>query len=147
MGRGAGGAEVVNHSVAWFDTARGDGQGGAGTPDAVVADAAAHGVLWVNAAGNFAQQHWSGTFTPITDSNNLTWENFSGGDLGQSVFVPAGFLFCAFLRWDEWVPTPPDDYDIFIYPAGRTPRRSRARSTTRRPALLRPRRRAATCAR
>ena len=116
----AQGAQIINHSVAWFDTARGDGQGGAGTPDAVVADAAAHGVLWVNAAGNFAQQHWSGTFTPITDSNNLTWENFSGGDLGQSVFVPAGFLFCAFLRWDEWVPTPPDDYDIFIYPAGGT---------------------------
>ena len=37
---------------AWFNTSRGDGPGGAGTPDAIVADARAHGILWVNAAGN-----------------------------------------------------------------------------------------------
>jgi hypothetical protein len=35
------GVTVINHSVAWFDDARGDGSGGPGTPDAIVADAAA----------------------------------------------------------------------------------------------------------
>ena len=34
----ANGITIVNHSVGWFNTSRGDGTGGAGTPDAIVAD-------------------------------------------------------------------------------------------------------------
>jgi subtilisin family serine protease len=111
----AQGATIINHSVAWFDTARGDGSGGTGTPDAVVADAAAHGVLWVNAAGNYAQDHWSGVFT---DTDHDSWEDFAPGDEGQSVFVPAGSSFCALMRWDEWSGPPADDYDLYIAASG-----------------------------
>src|SRR5262249_35650380 len=57
----AHGITIVNHSVGWFGTSRGDGTGGAGTPDAIVLDAKAHGVLWVNAAGNSAAgDAWTG---------------------------------------------------------------------------------------
>ena len=48
----------------------------AGTPDAIVADAKANGILWVNAAGNAAQNHWSGNFIDDGDDNNV----FSGVD-------------------------------------------------------------------
>jgi hypothetical protein len=109
----AQGAQIINHSVAWFNTARGDGTGGSGTPDAAVADAAAHGVLWVNAAGNSGQSHWSGTFM---DANANDFEEFAPGDEGETVFIRANSTFCAFLRWDEWSPPTADDYDLAIVP-------------------------------
>src|SRR5262249_19216142 len=56
----ANGIKIVNHSVGWYGTGRGDGSFIGTTPDAIVADARAHGVLWINAAGNDAQRHWSG---------------------------------------------------------------------------------------
>ena len=40
----ADGVQVINHSVGWFNTSRGDGTGGPGSPDATVADARAHGI-------------------------------------------------------------------------------------------------------
>jgi hypothetical protein len=73
----ADGIKIVNHSVAWFDTSRGDGTGDPGTPDATVADARAHGILWVNAAGNFGFDHWAGGFTP--DASNPVYNDFSPG--------------------------------------------------------------------
>ena len=73
----AQGIKIVNHSVSWFDTWRGDGGGPAGTPDAIVADAKANGILWVNAAGNQAQNHWSGNFVDDGDDDNV----FTGGDI------------------------------------------------------------------
>ena len=48
----AAGITIVNHSVGWYNTSRGDGTGAAGTPDAIVASARTDGILWVNAAGN-----------------------------------------------------------------------------------------------
>ena len=70
----AQGIKIINHSVSWFDTWRGDGGGPAGTPDATVADAKANGILWVNAAGNEAQNHWSGNFVDDGNDDNV----FSG---------------------------------------------------------------------
>ena len=106
----ANGVAIVNHSVAWFNTSRGDGSGEPGTPDATVADARANGILWVNAAGNSAQQHWSGTF--VNDGNG--WNLFGSGDVGNTFYLPAGASTCAFLKWDEW-PGASQDFDLFIY--------------------------------
>ena len=53
------GANVISHSMGWFGPDRGDGTGPIG---AVVSDARAAGILWVNAAGNEVETHWSGTF-------------------------------------------------------------------------------------
>ena len=48
----------MNHSVGWFGPSRGDGTRLIGS---LVADARANGILWVNAAGNEGETHWSGT--------------------------------------------------------------------------------------
>ena len=61
----AQGIHIVNHSASWFNVGRGDDTGGLETPTGIVADARAAGILWVNAAGNRAQQHWSGTFSDL----------------------------------------------------------------------------------
>jgi hypothetical protein len=109
----ANGITVINHSVSWFNTSRGDGSGGAGTPDATAADARGAGILWVNAAGNRAQTHWSGAFV----NNGSGWHLFAAGNIGNGFTIGAGATACAFLKWDDW-PGSAQDYDLYIADAG-----------------------------
>jgi hypothetical protein len=105
----AHGIKIVNHSVAWFNTTRGDGTGAAGTPDATVADAAANGILWANAAGNYATQHWSGPYV-----NSGGYAVFSGSDTQESFYMASGGNNSIYLRWDDW-PTSDQDFDLELY--------------------------------
>jgi hypothetical protein len=105
----AAGIKIVNHSVSWFNDGRGDGTSPAGMPDATVKDANTHGILWVNSAGDYAQQHWSGTFQNNGSGDNL----FATGDIGNDFTVPLGDHVCAYLKWDNW-PASSQDYDLFL---------------------------------
>ena len=98
---------IVNHSIAWLNTSRGDGSGGPGTPDAFVAEARAQGVLWVNAAGNYGEEHWSGTFSD-PDADNI--HNFSDDEANEVHLLAGG---CVFLKWDDW-PASDQDFDLFL---------------------------------
>jgi hypothetical protein len=115
------GIKIVNHSVGWLNDGRGDGSGGPGTPDATVADAAANGILWVNAAGNAAQEHWSGTFVDSGYKYNKTYalNLFSAKDhnTGNGFWVSAGWRQCAFLKWDNW-PRSAQDYNLLLVNQG-----------------------------
>ncbi len=79
-------------------TSRGDGSGGAGTPDANVADAQANGILWVNAAGNEAQTplerhvRQSGAFITIGADNFPL--KLGGGDIGNTFSLQAERGLC-----------------------------------------------------
>ncbi len=106
----AAGITIVNHSVGWFNTSRGDGTGAAGTPDAIVASARADGILWVNAAGNAGEEHWSGTYS---DPDGDDWHNFSGSNERNSIVLYPGEEVCGFLKWDAW-PTTRVDYDLHL---------------------------------
>ena len=101
---------IVNHSVGWFNSSRGDGSGEAGTPDAIVAAASDDGILWVNAAGNAAEEHWSGTWSD-PDGNNS--HNFDGSDEGNSLELYPDEEICAYLKWDAW-PTTQQDFDFYL---------------------------------
>ena len=105
----ANGVKVINHSVAWFNSSRGDGTGAAGTPDATVADALANGILWVNSAGNSAQSHWSGSFV----DNGSGWNLFTPSAAGDGFYLPASATECVALKWDAW-PTTAQDYDLYL---------------------------------
>ena len=64
----------------------------------------------MNAAGNRAQQHWSGTFV---DSNAQRLERVRSGrrrehDRGAKRSDP-----CAALKWDDW-PASAEDYDLYL---------------------------------
>jgi subtilisin family serine protease len=102
------GVHIVNHSASWFNSSRGDDSGGPETPTGIAADARAAGILWVNAAGNRAQQHWSGTFT---DSDADEWHEFAPGDEGNTIVLPSGARTCIALKWDAW-PVTQLDYDL-----------------------------------
>lgn len=102
------GAKIINHSVGWFNTNFYDGTG---TINNIVADARSRGVLWVNAAGNYARRHWQGTFR---DTNNNKWHEFSGSDESLSITVNAGDQIGVFLTWNDW-PGSGNDYDLYLF--------------------------------
>lgn len=106
----ANGIAIANHSVGWFNSSRGDGSGGPGSPDALVADARANGILWVNAAGNAAQKHWGGAFTDA-DSDGV--HEFAAADETNSFSMTPGTEVCGFLKWDRW-PTTSLDLDLYL---------------------------------
>jgi hypothetical protein len=110
----AQGIKVINHSVSWFNSSRGDGSGGPGTPDAIVADARANGILWVNSAGNHAQEHWSG---PFMDTDGDVFHNWAPGDEGNDFLLPGGAIMCAALKWDDW-PASDQDFDLYLGQGG-----------------------------
>ena len=72
------GVDVINHSVGWIWEGPGDGT--SPDPEAAVYsvdDAVSAGIVWVNAAGNSADDTWYGSFSD-TDSN--TWHNYAADD-------------------------------------------------------------------
>jgi hypothetical protein len=121
----ANGIKIVNESLTWPNSGRGDGTSseppGTPTPDGVVNDAHANGILWVNAAGNEATQHWSGFWS---DPNADRWLNFSGSTQGNAFFAQAGDDVCMYVRWDDWprnlegYVVSSRDFDAFVYPQG-----------------------------
>jgi hypothetical protein len=106
----AQGVHIINHSVGWFNTSRGDGSGGAGTPDGIVEDARNNGILWVNSAGNSAQRHWTGTFS---SADGDEFHNFTAVDEGNTIQISSGAQACVRLKWDSW-PTTAQDYDLYL---------------------------------
>jgi len=101
---------IVNHSVLWFASSRGDGQGPPGTPEHTVARARAAGILWVNAAGNAGEKHWSG---PFTDADADGRHEFASGDERNRVTLNPGRTFCSSLKWDEW-PATDENFDLYV---------------------------------
>lgn len=105
------GIKLITSSTGSAGFDRGDGSGGAGSLDAIVEDAAASGILWINAVGNYADGgHWSGTFSD-TDADDF--HNFSSTDEINDVYIPSGYGGCVILKWDDW-PYTSNDYDLYL---------------------------------
>jgi len=102
----ANGIQIINHSVAWFLLAFYDGTG---FVDDIANDAYAHGILWVNAAGNYAGSHYQAI---LTDTDNDTRHEFATGD--QALSFSAGGKITIYMNWDAY-PTTSVDYDLFLY--------------------------------
>ena len=105
----ANGIQVINHSMSWVNSSRGDGTGSAGSPDWTAARAREAGILWVNAAGNEAETHWSGSFV----DDGTGWNLFAPGNIGNGFYLDTGGTVCAFLKWDNW-PGSAQDYDLYL---------------------------------
>ena len=63
------GVDIISHSMSWLGTGWGDGQGLACD---IVNDAADNGILWVNSAGNYAQNQYTALWS---DSDADGWHN------------------------------------------------------------------------
>jgi hypothetical protein len=102
------GIQVINHSVAWFAAAFYDGTG---IIDQIADDAYAHGILWVNATGNYARTHYQSI---LRDDDNDTLHEFATEDEAMSFSVAPGTTIQFYLNWDAY-PVTSDDYDLFLY--------------------------------
>ena len=100
------GVDVINHSIGWFNT---NFYNGTGAIDAAAARARAAGIVWVNAAGNYAKRHWQGF---ASDGNGNGWVEFTGRE-GLQFTAQAGELIHVFLTWNDW-PRSAQDYDLFV---------------------------------
>ena len=104
------GISILTHSVGWFNTGPGNGTG---TLGAVVDAATAAGVTWVNSSGNYAENHWAGTFDN-TDADVDEWHDFSPGDNDLSFTLGAGDSVSVFLKWNDW-PVSSNDFDVYLF--------------------------------
>jgi len=110
------GVNVISYSIGWTNAGAGDGTG---PIDADVDYAAANKIVWASSAGNYATDHYEGTFI---DSNSDGWHNFSGTDEILDFEVPAYEIVGAALNWDDWgawdgsdYSGATNDYDLYLY--------------------------------
>lgn len=102
------GVKVINHSVGWVNTDFGDGTG---LIAQIAQGAVQRGAVWVNAAGNAAQQHWSGLWQ---DPDRDGWLNVAGERERLILEAETGDTIEVFLTWDEW-PRARTDYDLYLF--------------------------------
>jgi subtilase family protein len=108
---------IINHSITWLGGGRGDGihnRTDKVTADSIAKEAYDHGILWVNAAGNYAQSHWSG---PYSHRPGSVFQDFGGGDTGNTFSIPGKTSGCASLVWDDW-PQTDQDFNLNIQQTG-----------------------------
>ncbi|MBN2198718.1 MAG: S8 family serine peptidase [Candidatus Aminicenantes bacterium] len=110
------GVDVISYSIAWFNAGDGRGTGPICEP---VKKASDNGILWAAAAGNYAEDHWEGTYYT---SDGDWWHNFDGADEILQFYVPAYTPVGAFLNWDDWgywngtsYGGSDQDYDLELY--------------------------------
>ena len=102
------GVAIVNYSATWVNEGFGDGRG---IICDIVNDAAANGILWVNAVGNYAPKHYMG-FWHDSDADNR--HNFAAGDDAVNFVAELGNIIRVTLTWDDW-PITTADYDLYLY--------------------------------
>ena len=113
------GVQVINHSVGWIWDGPGDGTSPSSiSPLSTVDAAVAGGALWVNAAGNEAENtYFEQSYHDANRSNGLIEFRTSGGDLvpANRVFLYAYYPFIAQLRWDDRWDGASSDLDLYLY--------------------------------
>jgi hypothetical protein len=100
----AEGVDIINLSGGWsvgpFD--------GTAEQDVQVNRAIDSGIVWVNAAGNEADQHYAGTYQ---DADSNGWADLSGDIEINDFFVEAGDPFQIILNWTD----PTEDLDLCLW--------------------------------
>jgi hypothetical protein len=108
--------DIISMSGGFYLDGPGDGTGYLAS---MVANARAHGILFVTAAGNDAELHWSGSFNNDGNGYHLWATNqninyFGPGHTDTCYGIPAGTPIIAALRWDDWTAVN-QDYDLELY--------------------------------
>ena len=99
--------DVISHSGGFLTDGFGDGRGFSCD---IVNDAANKGILWVDAAGNYAKSHYSGVWS---DSDDDGWHNFGNEDEVIAFEAERGDEISIFLTWNDW-PNSRENYDLYL---------------------------------
>jgi subtilisin family serine protease len=108
----AQGVDVISFSGGWPLGGPGDGTGILADKVSAIRDA---GVLWVNAAGNAAQQHWMGGWRDDDPDGSDGWHNFGPTDGTNTITVTDELEIILGLRWDDPWDASANDYDLFLF--------------------------------
>jgi len=104
------GVSIISHSAGGL-AAPMDGTG----RDAELADRVADaGLIWVNSAGNAANQHYRGTFT---DSNGDLIHEFAPDKTTLGFQSESNGLTQIILNWDDWAEGGTQDLDLYLLDA------------------------------
>ena len=108
------GVSVINQSQSWLLNGPGDGTSPHSTsPLKTVDRAAARGVIWVNSAGNAAQDTWFGSYS------DLDGDGFIEFDGGNDEFLGIPERACRSirvqLRWEDNWDGAGTDLDLYLY--------------------------------
>ena len=98
------GVDVISTSLTFTNASPGDGTGQFAT---MAQEARNAGILWVTAAGNYRETHWSGGFVD-SDGDGLheyapdVEVNVFGPGNGNAYLIPAGVALTPSIRWNDW---------------------------------------------
>ena len=110
------GVQVINHSVGWIWQGPGDGTSPfSNSALSSVNLAVSGGAIWVNAAGNSAEDTWYGSFS---DPDVDTFHNFLGADESDNILLSAGQEVLVQLRWDDSWTNAATNLDLLLYDSG-----------------------------
>ena len=104
--------DVISFSGGWPLGGPGDGTGYFADKVREARDA---GVLWINAAGNTAQQHWTGVWRDDDPAGPDGWHNFDLTDRTNEITVADELEIIVGLRWDDPWGGSANDYDLFLF--------------------------------
>jgi hypothetical protein len=87
-------------------------------PITIADDAAANGILWVNAAGNEQHQHAMAAWRDSNANDYLDWKSTGASSMNElwnsGDAIPAGEVLDVYLTWNEW-PVTDQDFDLDLY--------------------------------
>jgi len=101
--------DLISFSAGWEVLGPGDGTGPAAEKVSSVREA---GVLWINAAGNSARQHWMGEWE---DPEGNGWHNYTSTDETNEITVTNESQIVVGLRWNDGWGSSANDYDLLLY--------------------------------
>ena len=101
--------DVISFSIGYIHNGPGDGTGSVGR---IVSRATDNGIAWAVASGNWAQQHWGGTFR---DDNRDAINEYWPGVQQLTHYFVAGDLITASLRWEDTWGAACADYDLEMF--------------------------------
>ena len=106
------GVTVINQSLGFSWDGPGNGKSLFEDSILKIVDLAAdNDILWVNSAGNSAQDTWTGNFT---DADNDGLMEFVDGDETNTVPIRTGSLYIAELRWEADWDKAETDLDLYL---------------------------------
>ena len=103
------GVQIISHSASGLAGP----MDGTGSQAQLVDEVAAKGILWVNASGNYAQDHYRFTFN---DANGDGKHVFPNGK-ATLLYNPPSEDARIILNWDDWGDNATEDYDLYLYDA------------------------------
>ena len=105
---------IVRAETSLFD-GPGDGTSPFGdSPLKTVDRAVAGGIIWANAAGNYAQQTWFGPYSTV-ESGDSRFLEFHGSDIFNDMLLDAGDRITVQLRWDDSWSGASRDFDLLLW--------------------------------